>query len=176
MGFNTEQTKSITASFFQEVCHAVLRVPVPMIHSDCHINEGDEEKLSASLLSEESPFPEGARWLEVPIHFDDGLNFKIRASSEIGIAFPGLWQTLSKGICGKRLLGKVRCPDLLRDRTVYLSNPDFEHLAPPGKQEHWPLEMSESPFQAIHAWMKSGTGAPILIAAGLEGQGLVMLS
>ena len=44
MGFNTEQTKRITASFFQEVCHAVLRVPVPMIHSDCHINEGDEEK------------------------------------------------------------------------------------------------------------------------------------
>ena len=104
------------------------------------------------------------------------MGFAIKAAADLGIAFPGLWETLAKGVTATRLVERLNSLQWLHNKTLYLGSPDFERMAPAGTQEHWPVVFKEEPFQAIHAWLRLDNHPPQLIAVGLEGQGLILLN
>ena len=174
--FTPTSRRAITPRFLQELCHAVLQIPVPLITPGLQTEVCEESRSDTGSWLQDTFFPRHETWLDIPIHNLNIDGFKVRAASGLGIAFPGLWTTLSLGFSGSRLQGRSGDAIGLNDTTLYFSCPEIEHNAVPGSQSHWPPEMSAEPFQAIEAWVKRGADAPELIAIGLEGQGLLFVA
>ena len=166
----------ITPRLLQELCHGILQIPVPMITAGRNIEDEVHAAQPPSWL-QETLFPSQETWLDIPIRNLKIEGFKVRASSGLGIAFPGLWTTLSNGFSGSRIQqGCSNGEADLNDTTLYFSSPEIEHNAMPGSQSHWPPEMSSEPFQALQAWVKRRGQTPELVAIGLEGQGLLFVA